>query len=325
MGTVAWVILGAGALLIISVSILIWRGHGPAVRGILTAVWGSTVGKQVILIVVLLFLLQGVKSYSERLAEEKASEWLTSYNGTATTDVVGRISSITTQSSASPSPGSSPSPSPSPSVAPSPVVAQVASDAQPAATNPTPTPNPTPTDAEQKRLDTQLRTVRDRAKHHGTVMAYFYVNYFLSIVMVMGAGLIVAITLFFIAQSGWNGTNSYVRTVFIVASATTAFYGLFPPVFQQQKNITDNKELFLKYKSLESEVESYAVTFTTLKNEPKSAKEFINHVDNEMDRLGNIALGFDVTKISYQEAIDLGEGRRPSPSPSATPPPAGRR
>jgi hypothetical protein len=129
--------------------------------------------------------------------------------------------------------------------------------------------------------------------------------------------LIVAISLFFIAQGGWTGTNSYVRAIFIVASAAAAFYGLFPPVFEQQKNITDNKQLFLEYKSLESEVESYGVTRATLKNEPKTPAEFINHIDAEMAQLGNIALGFDIGKISYEEAINL--GKKPSPEPTASP------
>ena len=146
-------------------------------------------------------------------------------------------------------------------------------------------------------------------------MAYFYVNYFVSIVMVMAAGLVVAITLFFIAQGGWTGTNTYVRTVFIIASATAAFYGLFQPVFQQQKNISDNKELFLKYKALESEVDSYPITLLKPERGVKNPKEFINHIDKEMAQLGDIALGFDITKVSYQEAINL-QTTKATPSPT---------
>lgn len=167
----------------------------------------------------------------------------------------------------------------------------------------------------------QLRIIRDRAKHHGDVMAYFYVNYFVAIAMMMIAGLTVAITLFFIAQIGWNTANTYVRAVFVVAAAYAAFYGLFAPVFQQQKNIIDNKELFLKYKALESEVDSYDVTFMTSKNEPKNPREFITYVDLEMARLGNIALGFDISKVSYQQAFDLEPRATPEPSPT---PPAGK-
>jgi len=162
-------------------------------------------------------------------------------------------------------------------------------------------------------MDAQLREIRDRIKHHADVMAFFYVNYFVSIVMVMISGLIAAVTVFFIAQTGWTLTTSYVKAVFIVASMWTAFYGLFPPVFQQEKNISDNKALFLEYKTLESEVESYPVTYLTIKNEAKLPKEFIAHVDSEMAHLGNIALGFDVSKINYQDALSLS---KPTPAPT---------
>jgi len=101
-------------------------------------------------------------------------------------------------------------------------------------------------------------------------------------------------------------------------STTAAFYGLFPPVFQQQKNIADNKELFLHYKSLENEVNSYPITLLTLQGEPSAPKQFINHVDAEMDHLGNIALGFDITKVSYEEAFQTA-CPPPTPSTAASP------
>jgi hypothetical protein len=157
-------------------------------------------------------------------------------------------------------------------------------------------------------------------------MAYFFKAYYVAIVMVMFAGVIAAVTLFFIAQKGWEHTNDHIETVFIVMTAVVAFYALFPPVFQQEKNISDNKELFLHYKSLESEVQSYPVTHTTLRNELKTPKEFINHIDFEMDRIGNIALGFDISKIDYNGAIELNKKAstpentaRPTPAPTKAP------
>ena len=86
-----------------------------------------------------------------------------------------------------------------------------------------------------------MREIQGRVKHHAEVMTFFLTNYFLAIVMIMTAGIIVAATVFFIAQSGWSGTSSYVKAIFVVASMWAAFYGLFPPVFQQDKNVTDNK------------------------------------------------------------------------------------
>jgi hypothetical protein len=315
--------------LIAVVTIITWRGRWPVVWQASRGAWNAPnrVVKHAAVVAAVLLVILFLKSYAQSVAEQKASEWLTSYNGTATTDVVGRIDASvpgllaeteSATATATPTPVPAPSPTATPESTPIVSLPTEALTQQRSAPNATPTatPTPPPTEAEQKRMDAQLRTIRDRTKHHGDVMAFFYVNYFVAIVLVLCAGLLVALSLFFIAQGGWNGTNSYVRAIFIVASAVTAFYGLFPPVFEQQKNITDNKQLFLEYKSLESELESYNVTRATLKNEAKTPAEFINHLDAQMSRLGNIALGFDIGKITYDEVINL--GKKPSPEPTAT-------
>jgi hypothetical protein len=90
-------------------------------------------------------------------------------------------------------------------------------------------------------------------------------------------------------------------------TAAAAYYGLFPSVFEQQKNITENKALFLSYKALEDEVISYPMTGTNIKGEEKKPVQFINYIDAEMSRLGDIAIGFDSTKISYKGAFDITE------------------
>ena len=324
--TTSWALVIGVALFLILLVVLVARGYGPAIQNVLLVIWNSQFGRHIMAILVLVIALQVVESYTRYVADDKAGDWLTQYNGKVTTAAVGVIDAdITTvfdpANSPSPTPSPSPSPLPTPSPTPSPSIAPTPNttntDAASLTTGSTATP--TPTDTEAARLKAQLQIIRDRGKHHGNVMAYFYVNYFVAIVMVMTAGLLVALTLFFIAQQGWTGTNSYVRTVFIVASAYMPFYGLFSPVFQEQKNIADNKELFLRYKSLENEVESYPITLLTLKGDPKTPKEFINHVDDELDRLGNIALGFDISKVSYEQAFETGPSRA-TPSPTVTTP-----
>jgi len=296
-------------------------------RNFFAAIWNSPVGRHVIAILALVFALQVVESYTRYVADDKAGDWLTQYNGKATTAAVGAIDAdVTTFFEAI----ETAVPTPTVEIPAAQITATVDPVAKPApnanttsaTTASTPTPSPTPTASEGARIKEQLQIIRDRGKHHGNVMAYFYVNYFVAIVMVMSAGLLVAITLFFIAQQGWTGTNSYVRTAFVVASAYMAFYGLFSPVFQEQKNITDNKELFLEYKSLENEVASYPITLLTLKGESKPPKEFINHIDEQLDHLGDIALGFDISKVSYEQAFEAGTSRAsPSPSPTQSPTP----
>ncbi|HKR11438.1 MAG TPA: hypothetical protein VJT15_05235 [Pyrinomonadaceae bacterium] len=332
MGTTTWVVIIAIAVVLVLV-VLFARGSWAGIQNAFVAVWNSTVGRHVVVITALIIVLQVIAFSARFSAEDKAEDWLTQYNGKLATEAVGGIkadvSTIFSGPSSSPSPTPTPSPSPSPSPEPSPSPSPSPA-ADGAATTPgtrtnttvapttlTPTPSPTPNASETRRLKEQLQIIRDRGKHHGDVMAFFYVNYYVAIVLVMTAGMLVAITLFFIAQAGWTGSNSYVRAAFIVGSAYVAFYGLFPPVFQQQKNIADNRELFLRYKSLENELNSYPLTLLTLKGAPAEPRHFINHIDAELDRLGNIALGFDITKVSYEDAFQT---TRPTPAPTATPP-----
>lgn len=315
-----WLLISlAAALLVVAIAaVLIVKSRQR--QNVITGLrWSFTSGntyarvfRHALLVASVVLFFVAVKSYSVWLAERKAEDWLTTYNGIVTTAVVGPVKA----DQGPPSAAVSPSPTATPLTTAVEQTLALQSQAQStnaaaiptvagANTSGTATPTPTPTAVEQKRLDAQLRTIRDRIKHHVDVMAFFYVNYFVAIVMVMVGGLFVAATLFMIAQKGWTGTSSYVEAIFIVSSMWVAFYGLFPPVFQHEKNITDNKVLFLEYKGLETEVESYPVTSLTLKNEQKLPREFINHVDTELKRLGNIALGFDFNKISYKEALTL--------------------
>jgi hypothetical protein len=171
-----------------------------------------------------------------------------------------------------------------------------------------------------RRLVEQLAEIKRLVKFHGDVMAYFFSAYYLSISMMLFGGVVAAVALFFIAQNGWGPTNSYVKTVFVVMTAVTAYYGLFPQVFQQNKNITDNMSLFLEYQTLRREVESYPQTCTNVANEQKDPATFITYVNSEMRRLGKIAIGFDYTKIDYKGAFDLSrEQTKPPGSVGDTP------
>ncbi|HJZ78958.1 MAG TPA: hypothetical protein VKD91_01390 [Pyrinomonadaceae bacterium] len=196
--------------------------------------------------------------------------------------------------------------------------------------SPTPTPTPAPpatptplTVEERSRLEAQAEKVRGLKRHHASVMAFFSQAYYTAICVLLFGGAVLALAMFFIGTKGWGQTNPYVRTVFVVMAVMVAFYGLWPPVFQQEKNLSDNKALFLEYETLQNEISSYNVTRTNIKNEPKTPGDFINYVDSEMARLGNVAIGFDYTKISYKGAFESSSSSTaqptPSPLPSASP------
>jgi hypothetical protein len=307
----------------------------PPARPILSGLLSTTFARQALLILVLLLLILGFSRCSRDFGDQKAREWLDKYNATdvkantpITTDGVANTNTgtpVPTVVTNTNSNGTQPTPEGNIDAGTNSNTSQPAggggstgtaagttevqgqrNTSLPATNSPSP-----PNQAQQRRLDEQLGSIRARINHHGAVMAFFYKAYYMSIVMVMVAGIIAALTLFFIAQDGWSDTNPYVKTIFLVMAGAAAYYGLFPPVFQQQQNISDNKALFLAYKALENEVISYPLTLMNIKGEGKTPPQFITYVDSEMGRLGNIAIGFDYTKVNYTGAFDLNKESAP--------------
>lgn len=280
--------------------------------------------KHILLTLGLILMIIVIDIISVNFAEGKAVEWLNMYNGKmsssggAVTPTGGNANTATTQSAANANSANTQTQAAA-NLNANNGNANVDQRQGSATGNTTATPPgnqnqsvpgteadkpATPNPEQKQRLDEQLMNIRARISHHGTVMAFFFKAYYMAISVIMFAGLIAAVALFFIAQIGWGPTNPFVKNVFLVMTAATLYYGLFPSVFQQQQNISDNKDLFLAYKALENEVISYPVTIT---KDSKKPEEFIGYVDSELKRLGNIAIGFDYTKVNYKNGFDISE------------------
>lgn len=299
--------------------------------------FSTTIGRHVLLVLSLLLIIIVISLLTGRFARTQASTWLCQYDTdfeqkcaetldagllrgapentaspTPTATAVGtggdsqsaaNVNSDTSATASAGAQNASASPSPSPAGSASP--------------QPTPTKKPDLTTEEKERLKSQATQIRNLIRHHGNVMAFFYQAYYIALSELLFLGMLVAISLFFIAQKGWAGANEYIKTTFVVAAAGAAFFGLWPPVFEQVKNISDNKALFLEYKTLGNEVASYPITRSNVKNEPKEPHDFISYLDSEMARLGNVAVGFDYTKINYKGSFDINQNAA-SPSPTVT-------
>jgi len=172
-------------------------------------------------------------------------------------------------------------------------------------------------DGTQQRLREQYHEIRGRARHHLMVMAYFFTNYYRAIQMMALFGAIAAVALFFVAFKGWTSTDQYVRNVFITATVLTAYFSLYPTVFKQQENITDNKNLYLEYVGIQNSVRTYAATgqsFLAAEGTVKTNEaDFLHDIDQRMAALNNIAIGFDYTKVSYKDIFSTSQ-----PKPAKT-------
>jgi hypothetical protein len=175
-------------------------------------------------------------------------------------------------------------------------------------------------DGTQQRLREQYREIRGRARHHLQITAYFFSNYYRTIQMTALLGAIAAVALFFVAFKGWSSTNQYVRNLFITATVMTAYFSLYPVVFKQQDNITDNKNLYLQYVALQDSVRTFAATGESFFGAEGTAKSnepnFLHDIDQRMATLNNIAIGFDYTKVSYKDIFSTAQ---PKPTVNISP------
>lgn len=166
------------------------------------------------------------------------------------------------------------------------------------------------------RLTSQFTEVGKRIEHHVEVMVYFYAAYYMSIVTFSVAAALAAVALVLVSKQGWDSANEYIATIFFTTTAASAFFGSFPAVFQQQQNISDNKELALKFLALQNEIVTYAVTGEALSYDAPAADrkaplgiastpaEFLHYVDLKVSR-DNIAIGFDVKQVAnYKAALE---------------------
>ncbi|MGB7210592.1 MAG: hypothetical protein WBD27_18195 [Pyrinomonadaceae bacterium] len=126
--------------------------------------------------------------------------------------------------------------------------------------NPDLPPAITLTPTQQDRMQNQLDDVRKKAKHHLDVAVYYYSQSFMAILAFSLAAALGAISLAIISKRGLDGVSEYVVTMFLVATALALFYQSFPGVFQQRKNVEDNRALYIRYVNLEDDMISYVAT-----------------------------------------------------------------
>lgn len=150
---------------------------------------------------------------------------------------------------------------------------------------------------ERARLKDQLTLARERSKHHLTIAVYFFSNYYMAILQAFIMGAVAAVALFFITKVGYSQASPNVVTVFITATVLATAYGAFPTVFRQPDNVAENKALYLRYIALQNEMLTYAATGLDNSAKKVPAAEYISHIDKELNKANNVAIGFDATKL----------------------------
>jgi len=137
----------------------------------------------------------------------------------------------------------------------------------------------------KQRLQQQYDQLRARASAHLDIMAYYYGRYYMAISLATIAGIVAAVALLFITRKGWDSASPYLVAVFITMTSIAGFFGAFPAMFEQAKNIEDNKKAYVAYVALENRVLSYVASGSDEDNKPKPLAQFIHELDARLKAL----------------------------------------
>jgi len=166
----------------------------------------------------------------------------------------------------------------------------------------------------EARLAGQFHEIQQRIGHHFDQMITYYSYSFATTIMVGVLAAVAAIALLFITLNGWGPSSEYQKTVFLVATVAATYCAAFPGVFQLQKNIDDNRYLYLKYVGLANEMCSYQFTAETPDTEAIEPSQFIHQIDNDLTTLNKIAVGFEVSQIpDFNKALAAATGSPRTP------------
>ncbi len=182
----------------------------------------------------------------------------------------------------------------------------------------------------QSRLEEQLSEIQERRDRHAKVMVYFYKQYFISLSMASGSALAAILMAFFISRDGWEKSNNGLINAFLLTFSAALLYTQIPGMFQQEKNLKANRELYLAYDALGNQVLSYLATENTIGADPAqpnkvdkvTPEQFIPQVDQQLAKLNQLPLDFDanqVIKLPDLQQFGLPQGLQPMSSTPTNP------
>ncbi|PSR19456.1 hypothetical protein C8255_02300 [filamentous cyanobacterium CCP3] len=168
------------------------------------------------------------------------------------------------------------------------------------------------TAAERSRMVDQFMLIQARVETHVQVMGLFYKLNFIALGTIGWATGLASISLFFISKVGWEQVNNALINLFIVSSGLVIFHSNLILIFKFQDNIQLNGQLYTEYTQLYNAVLSYWAIQPSTPNSPTPA-DFIVATDQRLTELGQIALDFDVSRVSQWSQPLEGAGAEPSP------------
>jgi len=150
--------------------------------------------------------------------------------------------------------------------------------------------------------------IKSRREHNRAVFMSMYAYHFTSTTLLIILSSLSTVLLLIVANQGIANTKPYFKTVFFTIAFITTSYAVIPQVYDFEKNIETNFDLYRSYEQLRYDIYSYATLMREgdEMDELQSFSEFYTGLIGEMRDLINIGIQFDSESLATP---DFGESQ----------------
>lgn len=105
-----------------------------------------------------------------------------------------------------------------------------------------------------RMLKLEKNVMNIRKQQHYQLSIIFFKNWYGILVVSMILSCLGGIILFILINKGWSNAGITLQALFLSIVICVSFFGLFPRVFQQEKNFTENMVAYMNYSKAEMDV-----------------------------------------------------------------------
>ncbi|MEM6684521.1 MAG: hypothetical protein AAF617_01900 [Bacteroidota bacterium] len=161
------------------------------------------------------------------------------------------------------------------------------------------------TQQEADNLVTLNNVIQYHKQQHETTFLKLYTYHFVSMKLFLIFSILAGLAIFIITQGGWKNTSNYIKTLFLIFTAVSSFFGLSLTSFDQKTGIHQNAKAFISYDNLQKQLVNYCATDANIDGDSISFIEIHSSVMRKAAELHDFYLDFEKKELNMKDALDL--------------------
>ena len=161
------------------------------------------------------------------------------------------------------------------------------------------------TDRQSESLIVLNSMLQKHKEQHEITFLKLYKYHFTSMTLFLIFSILSALMVFLITHEGWKGSSDIVKTLFIVFTAMTSFFGLSLSTFEQEVSIHQNGKAFINYNNLQKKLVNFCATASDMKGDSITFTQLHSEIMSEAKELHSFYLEFDEQSVDTQNMFDL--------------------